>query len=147
MTVKLHRDFKEFLRLLTENEVEYMVVGGYAVGSYGYVRATIDLDIWIRPEKSNAEKVITVLNQFGFTQAFSAESFLDPKKLFRMGVPPVRLELLTSLSGLEFESAFANSVMREIDGMSLRLIGLGDLKTNKRETGRQKDLADLENLP
>jgi hypothetical protein len=104
-TIRLPPDFKEFLRLLNSNEVEYLIVGGYAVNYYGYSRATADLDIWIALAPNNADRVSDVVKQFGFLQADPA-MFLEPGKVIRMGVPPVRLEILTTISGVEFADCY-----------------------------------------
>jgi predicted nucleotidyltransferase len=144
--IQLPPDFKEFLRLLNSNEVEYLIVGGYAVNYYGFARATADLDIWIAIESRNAERLARVLHQFGFLKA-QADTFLEPRKVIRMGVPPVRLEILTSISGVDFASCYAQRVTVELDGISANLIALDDLKKNKRATGRLKDRLDLEELP
>src|SRR5579863_2916109 len=99
-TIQLPRDFKEFLRLLNSREVEYLVVGGYAVNYYGYARATADLDIWIGITPENAEVAASVVRAFGFSRAQGA-AFLEPAKVIRMGVPPVRIEILTTISGVD----------------------------------------------
>jgi predicted nucleotidyltransferase len=144
-TIQLPHDFKEFLRLLNSHDAEYLLIGGYAVNYYGYPRATVDMDLWVGIEPSNAAKVATVLREFGFSQA-EAGLFTEPGKVVRMGVPPLRIEVLTSVSGLEFPKAFQNRLVAEIDGVPINLIGVADLKTNKKASGRHKDLADLEQL-
>ena len=117
-TIQLPPDFKEFLRLLNSSEVEYLVIGGYAVNYYGYARATADLDIWISTAPKNAEKAASVVREFGFAQA-EAAVFLEPGKVIRMGVPPVRLEILTSISGVEFASCYARRRKVELAGVSV----------------------------
>ena len=144
--LELPSDFKDFLRLLNSTGVEYLLIGGYAVGYYGHVRTTGDLDIWIALSPENAERVSRALCQFGFTSGTSAEVFLQPRKVFRMGVPPIRIELLTTISGVEFKDAFGRRVSGEIDGVKVNLISFEDLKINKRASGRLKDLADVEQL-
>lgn len=144
-TIQLPPDFKEFLRLLNSNSVEYMVIGGYAVNYYGFPRATADLDIWIAIGQQNAQRVAQVLREFGFTQA-EAEAFLEPRKIIRMGVPPVRLEILTSISGVEFAECYRRRLAVELDGVPVNLIHLDDLKRNKQASGRLKDRLDLEQL-
>ena len=143
--IQLPPDFKEFLRLLNSNSVEYMVIGGYAVNYYGFPRATADLDIWIAIGEENAQRVAQVLREFGFTQA-GAAAFLQPRKIIRMGVPPVRLEILTSISGVEFAECYSRRLVVELDGVSVNLIHLDDLKRNKEASGRLKDRLDLEQL-
>jgi len=148
MATELPNDFKEFLKLLKEHDVHYMLVGGFAVFYYGHIRATADIDFWIRPDLENGKKVIKLLGEFGFpTEQLRPESFLDSNLLVRMGVAPIRIELFTALSGIEFESSFARSRLIQLDEVEVRIIGLEDLKLNKKASGRLKDLDDLEHLP
>lgn len=145
-TIRLPPDFKEFLRLLNSNEVEYLVIGGYAVNYYGFPRATADLDIWIAVNPENAQRVARVLREFGFAKA-DAAAFLEPRKVIRMGVPPVRLEILTSISGVEFDDCYTRRCTTEVDGVAVNLIHIDDLKRNKQASGRLQDRRDLEQLP
>src|SRR5690348_10546085 len=104
----LPQDFKEFLQLLNTNRVEYLLVGGYAVGYYGYVRATADMDVWISCNPENAVKAVKTLREFGFdVPELSEELFLKPESIVRMGVPPFRLEVFTSISGVSFQECYA----------------------------------------
>jgi len=144
-TIQLPPDFKEFLRLLTSNRVEYMVVGGYAVNHYGYTRATGDLDIWIATDPINADLVVKVLHEFGFANA-KASDLQEPGRVIRMGVPPVRLEILTSASGVDFRECRARAIEEDWDGVLVPIIHRDDLIKNKRAAGRLKDLLDLEEL-
>jgi hypothetical protein len=147
-TIRLPPDFKEFLQLLNAHQVEYLLVGGYAVGYHGYPRATVDMDIWIGKGPATAEKMVEVLREFGFdVPNLSADLFLKDDQIVRMGVPPIRLEIFTSIPGVRFEECYPSRVVGEIDGVPVSLINLRDLKTNKKASGRNKDLADLENLP
>jgi predicted nucleotidyltransferase len=147
-TILLPPDFKDFLKLLKEHKVQYLLIGGYAVGYHGYPRATADMDIWIAMQPDNAEKIVSVLQEFGFdVPELSAELFLKEKQIVRMGVPPVRLELTTSISGVEFDECYQERVIDILDGVEVNLISLKHLKANKRASGRYKDLNDLENLP
>jgi hypothetical protein len=146
--IRIPPDFKDFLRLLKEHDVRYLLIGGYAVGYYGYPRATADMDIWIAIHPANAEKIIAVLRKFGFdVPGLSAELFLRDKQIVRMGIPPVRLEITTSISGVEFDECYAKRVIDLVDDVEVNLISLEHLKINKRASGRYKDLNDLENLP
>ncbi len=143
-TIQLHRDFKEFLRLLEANEVRYLLVGGYAVGFYGYVRPTGDLDVWVDNNEDNAVKIVKALGEFGFaTPEISSEVFTLKKSIVRMGIPPFKLEVITFIDGVEFAECYANRQRSEIDGVQVDVISLVDLKTNKRASGRPKDLNDL----
>jgi predicted nucleotidyltransferase len=144
--LELHNDFKDFLKLLNSAKVEYLLIGGYAVGYYGHVRMTGDIDFWIAVNPQNAARVSGVVREFGFSDKISADLFLQPHKVFRMGLQPVRIELLTSISGLDFAEAFPRRVHGIIDGIEVDLIGLGDLKRNKKASGRLKDQDDLRKL-
>jgi predicted nucleotidyltransferase len=146
-TIQLPPDFKEFLRLLNSHQVEYLLIGGYAVGYYGYPRATADMDIWIATEPENAAKVVEVLQEFGFgVEDLTPDLFLKAEQIIRMGVPPVRVELLTTISGVSFEECYAARQIDILDGVEVALISLEHLKINKKASGRYKDLNDLENL-
>lgn len=141
-------DFKDFLRLLNSENVEYLVVGGYAVGYHGYPRATGDLDVWIARSRQNAERVARALQQFGFSaDSISVDLFTQDRKVVRMGVPPVRIELLTAASGVNFEECYAARTVDVIDGVEVSLISLDHLKLNKKTAARAKDIHDLESLP
>jgi predicted nucleotidyltransferase len=147
-TTRLPPDFKEFLQLLETHRVRYLLVGGHAVAYHGYPRATVDMDIWIGRDPETADKMVAVLREFGFdTPNLSAGLFLKEDQIVRMGVPPVRLEIFTAIPGVRFEDCYQDRVVAMLDGMSVSLIRLEDLKTNKRASGRHKDLNDLENLP
>ena len=124
------------------------MVGGYAVGYHGYPRATNDLDIWIALSRDNAERAVGALREFGFgTPDLSPDLLLEPKRIIRLGVSPLRIEILNTISGVRFSECFARRVVEELDGIPVHLIALDDLKTNKKAAGRFKDLNDLENLP
>jgi len=146
--IRLPTDFKEFLQFLHSESVEYLLVGGYAVGYYGHPRATGDIDIWINPTAANAKRLTSALRRFGFSAVtIEPQMFEQPQRVFSIGVPPLRIELLTSISGLQFNEAFSDRIDTEIDGVPVTVISLDGLKANKRASGRLKDLADLESLP
>jgi predicted nucleotidyltransferase len=148
MDIELPLDFKEFLKLLNEKGVRYLLIGGYAVGYYGYPRATNDMDIWIALHPDNAGRMVTVLREFGFNlPELSSELFLKDKAIIRMGVPPMRIEISTGISGVDFEECYASRVVEMFDGVEVTIIDLEHLKINKKAAGRLKDLSDLENLP
>jgi hypothetical protein len=141
-------DFKEFLRLLNANRVDYLLVGGYAVGLHGYPRATVDLDVWVRATGDNAERVLSAPRALGCdSPALGPALFTDPRSIVRFGVPPFRIEVMTAIDGVEFEACRTRAVEFDVDGVPVPVISLADLKVNKRAAGRHKDLADLENLP
>lgn len=141
-------DFKEFLRLLNSHHVEYLLIGGYAVAHYGYPRPTGGLDIWIALSPANASRVAQALMEFGFRGEDVPDSlFMEADRIVRMGIPPMRLEIITTISGVEFDACYARRALAEIDGVTVSIIGLEDLKINKKASGRHKDLNDLEQLP
>jgi hypothetical protein len=147
-TVRLPPDFKDFLKLLKEHNVRYLLIGGYAVGYHGYPRATADMDIWVAMQPANAEKIVSVLREFGFDiPELTVDLFLKDGQIIRMGVPPVKVEITTSISGVEFEDCYKDRVIDNLDGIEVNLISLKHLKINKKASGRYKDLNDLENLP
>ncbi|MBF8283549.1 MAG: hypothetical protein A2W37_13250 [Chloroflexi bacterium RBG_16_63_12] len=144
----LPNDFKEFLQSLNAERVEYLLIGGYAVGYYGYPRYTADIDFWIARRQDNAERVVKALKQFGFDMPENELAlFMRERSVARMGVPPMRIEITNHIDGVQFDECYARRVVDKIDGVQVSLISLDDLKTNKRAVGRLKDLADLENLP
>jgi hypothetical protein len=148
MAIALARDFKEFLKLLNSNGVEYLLIGGYAVGIYGHIRATGDMDVWVRISPENATKITEALRGFGFaTAALDATLFLSPNNVIRMGLPPLRIEVLTSISGVEFEACYAERETVQIEELEVPVISLARLRQNKAASARAKDLADLESLP
>ena len=148
MAQELAQDFKEFLNLLRANQVEYLLIGAYAVGYHGYPRATQDLDVWIASNPENATRLVATLHEFGFGMAeVTPEFVLRPNNIIRMGEEPVRIEILNWASGVDFDECYRERVVDEIDGVEVSLIGLRQLKRNKKASGRFKDLADLEKLP
>ncbi len=147
-TIRLPTDFAEFLRSLRSNGAEFLLVGGYAVGLYGYPRATADIDVWVRRSSRNAEKVVAAIRSFGFdVPALSVELLMKPGQVIRMGLPPLRIEVLTSVSGVEFEECWASRNELLLGGEPVWLPKLEDLKKNKAASGRPKDLEDLRHLP
>jgi hypothetical protein len=148
MALELPLDFKEFLKLLNEKSVRYLLIGGYAVGYHGYPRATNDMDIWIAVHPDNAQRIVDVLKEFGFDlPELTPALFLEADKIIRMGNPPMRLEISTGISGVEFEESYASRIVDTLDSVEVNIIDLPHLKANKKAAGRLKDLADLENLP
>ena len=147
MDLQLPPDFKEFLKLLKDHDVRYLLIGGYAVGYHGYPRATEDLDIWVAIHPENAQKLVLVLKEFGIDDpALTPDLFLQEPKIIRMGFPPMRLEITTSISGVEFDECYLTRIVDIVDGVEVNLIDLEHLKKNKKASGRAKDIADLENL-
>ncbi len=143
----LSRDFKEFIQSLNDNRVRYLVIGGYAVALHGHPRYTKDLDVWIEMKPDNAAKMVKALEQFGLASlGLKAEDFLVSDQIVQLGYPPNRIDVLTTLPGVEFERCYASRVQVEIGGVTVNFIDLENLKKNKKATGRTQDLADLENL-
>jgi len=144
----LPKDFKEFLKLLTEHKVNYLLIGGYAVGFYGYPRTTGDMDVYICNSHQNARKMVAVFKEFGFSDAEIVPSIFQEKgKIIRIGVPPIRIEILTDIDGVTFDECYRQRLDVVIDDVPVTMISLEHLRQNKRASGRYKDLDDLENLP
>ncbi len=144
----IHPDFREFLELLNKHEVHYLVIGGYAVVAHGYVRATGDIDIWVSNTNENAERVICVLAEFGFSHSgLSAKDFEKEDLIFQLGYPPVRIDILTTPEGVDFEECFPKRFLYHLSpNFTINIIDLDSLKKSKRAAGRSKDLDDLQNL-
>lgn len=145
-TKPVHDDFRDFLKLLNEAKIEYLIVGGYAVAHHGYERPTLDIDIWIATSQDNARQVMRVLNQF-IGVAPSEAQLTKPNQIIRMGNTPVRIELFTSIKGVDFQECYARRSMGDMGGVASPFISLPDLRAAKRAAGRLKDLADIEALP
>lgn len=144
----LPADFKEFLKLLNDAEVEYLLIGGYAVGYHGYPRTTADMDVWVAISPDNASKLVDVFHRFGMTDPkLTPQLFLERGKIIRMGVPPMRIEVLTEIDGVGFADCFAEREIATLDGQPVNMISLAHLRKNKQAAGRHKDLDDLEHLP
>jgi hypothetical protein len=143
----LNQDFKEFIKSLNDNGVRYLVVGGYAVALHGYPRYTKDMDVWVEMTAENASNIIGALDQFGFGSLDLKEAdFKVPDQIIQLGYPPRRIDLLTTLPGVEFSECFPLHVTVEIEDVSVNFIDIESLKKNKKASGRHQDLADLENL-
>ena len=140
-------DFKDMLRALSDAKVDFLLVGAYAVAAHGHPRATGDLDLWVRPDAETAPKVYRVLAEFGAPlHDLTIDDLARPGMVFQIGVEPSRIDILTAISGVEFDHAWANRLSVEMDGIQLNVIGRDDLIANKRACGRPKDIADAESL-
>jgi hypothetical protein len=138
IALTLPPDFKEFLKLLKEHDVRYLLIGGYAVGYHGYVRATKDMDICVAVRPDNAEKLVAMLKDFGFNDPkLTPELFLQKPKIIRMGFPPMRLEISTSISGVEFDECYKSRIIDEFDGVEVNVIDLEYLKKKRKQAGGQ----------
>jgi hypothetical protein len=143
----LNQDFKEFIQSLNDNNVRYLVVGGYAVALHGYPRYTKDIDIWVQLSPENATNMIKAIDQFGFgSLGLQINDFLEPDTIIQLGYPPNRIDILTTLVGVDFDACYNDRVEIQIDEIDINFISLENLKLNKKSSGRFQDLADLENL-
>jgi len=143
----LQPDFKEFIQLLNAKGVKYLIVGGYAVGFHGRPRYTGDMDFWIQKSSVNAQLMKESLDAFGFSSFnLSSSEFMKDNLVLQLGYEPVRIDILTDVSGLNFDECYPRKIIATIDHIEVPFIHLNDLKINKASTGRAKDLGDLENL-
>jgi hypothetical protein len=145
----MNEDFRDLLRALLEAGARFLVVGAHAMAVHGVPRATGDLDVWIAVEPANADCVMKALSRFGAPLAamgVSRADFLREDQVVQVGLPPRRIDLLTSISGVGFEQAWDDRVTREVEGMAVPFLGRDSLVRNKRASGRAKDRADLEAL-
>ncbi|HSW01145.1 MAG TPA: nucleotidyltransferase [Sedimentisphaerales bacterium] len=143
----IRNDFKELLELFNKHKVEYLIVGGYALAFHGAPRVTGDIDLFVRPANENAERILLALDEFGFGSLnLSKEDFTTPGMIVQLGVPPVRIDILTRVSGVPWEKADAGKVAGFYADTPVHFIGREDFLVNKRTTGRAKDMADIEAL-
>jgi len=140
-------DFRDFIELLNEHQVDYMIIGAHALAYHGRPRHTGDLDIWIKPSIENASKMIIVLNGFGFgSLGLTEQDFLKDNYVTQLGYPPLRIDILNAISGVEFDEAYINKVEGDVDGLKINFINVEEFIKNKEATGRQKDLGDIASL-
>mgnify|MGYP005850692607 CR=1 FL=1 len=133
----LTKEFKEFIKLLNDQKVDYLLVGGYAVVLYGYVRYTGDIDIWIKPTNQNADLVVNVIDEFGFGSLnLSRKDFNKEDQIIQLGYPPNRIDLITSVDGLNFSECYPNRKSFKIEGIEITTISFDDLQ-NKQKSNRQ----------
>ena len=145
--MEIQQDFRDLLELFNSNKVEYIIVGGYALAFHGAPRYTGDIDIYVKPEAGNAEQIMSALEEFGFgSVGLSAADFEKPGQVIQLGVPPVRIDIITSIGGVSWEEAFADRVAGRYGDIMVHYIGRKQFIKNKRFVGRKKDLADIEAL-
>jgi len=147
--LRLSQDFKELLVEFADAKAEFLVIGGHAVARHGYVRATLDLDVLVRPSADNARRVIEALAKFGApltTHGVTTADFAKTGTVYQIGVPPCRVDVLTSIAGVTFDEATASSVAADLDGRTIPFIGREALIRNKRAAGRPKDIVDADHL-
>ena len=145
--MEVQPDFRELLALFNANQVDYMVIGGYALAFHGAPRFTGDLDIFVKPDPENARRIIEALDHFGFKSVdLNVDDFQAPDQVVQLGVPPVRIDMVTSITGVSWEEAFSGRVDGKYGDVHVHYIGRDAFILNKRALGRKKDLADLEAL-
>ena len=145
--MKLQADLREFVALLTAKGVEFVVIGGHAVAYHGYPRFTGDIDLLVRPHQRNAARVLEALAEFGFGDVgLAVDDLTTPDHVVQLGRPPNRIDIVTSITGVDFDTVWQGRVATTLDGLPVHIIGLSELLTNKRATGRLKDLADVEEI-
>ncbi len=145
--MELDKDFNECVELFIAHDVQFLIIGGYALAAHGFPRATGDLDAWVWASDTNAAKIITALDAFGFANVgISVSDFLREDSVVQLGYPPYRIDILTSIDGLEFAEAWASRVMVRINNMDVPFISRDDLITNKTAVGRPQDIADVQRL-
>lgn len=145
--MEVQKDFRELLELFNKHNVEYMIVGGYALAFHGAPRYTGDLDIFIRSDLLNAQRIMRAFEDFGFESVgLTAADFERLDNVIQLGIPPVRVDIVTSLTGISWESAFENRVQGRYGDVQVHYIGREQFILNKRSMGRKKDLADIEAL-
>ncbi|MGW8255851.1 MAG: hypothetical protein ACWGMZ_00045 [Thermoguttaceae bacterium] len=146
-TIQLPQAFLEFFALLNAEKVDYLLVGAWALALHGCPRYTGDMDIWIRPTLENAEALIRALRQFGFkSKEFDPQAFTKEENIFRFGFPPMQVDIINSISGVDFSSCCKNIIIVRIGDVSINVIGLDDFKKNKLASGRPKDIADADSV-
>jgi hypothetical protein len=142
-----NEDYKDMLCALVDESVDFILVGAYALAAHGFPRATVDMDLWVRPSPENAERVYRALACFGAPLSeVSAADFQKEDAVVQIGVAPRRIDFVTGVSGLTYEEASRGAIAREIDGVRLRILSMPDLIRNKLASGRPKDLEDAKML-
>ncbi len=145
--MRVEKDFREFIELLNKNKAKYLVVGGFAIAYHSIPRYTKDIDILVEPSKENSKKLLSVLKQFGFGEiGLSEDSFQESAQIIQLGYPPLRIDLLTSITGVTFETVWENRELGTYGDIPCFFISKDDLIINKKATGRKQDKADVESL-
>lgn len=145
--LEIHRDFKEFIELLLSHEVEFLVIGGYALAAYGRPRYTGDIDFFVRKSPENAKRIVAALHEFfGPLSEINEENFLHDDRMSQFGLEPLRIDILVHIKGVDFDTASQRRTMIRLSGIDIPFISLPDLRANKKATGRVKDMLDLDLL-
>jgi predicted nucleotidyltransferase len=143
----LDKNFREFIELLNEHKVSYLVIGGYAVNFHGYPRYTKDIDFWLWMTESNIGKLIQAIEEFGFGDLnLTVHDFMTPENIIQLGYEPYRIDLLLDIDGIDFEECFDRKTKANFEGTEINFLSLKDLITAKKKAGRLQDLADAEQL-
>ena len=143
----LNEDYKDMLQILSDHKVKFLVVGAYAMAAYGYPRATGDIDIWVDHSQENSEKVYESLQEFGAPiSSVSKDTFCEEGIIFQIGVAPRRIDIITVISGVDFQNAYAHKQEIEVEKVRIPFLSKEDLITNKEATGREKDKLDVKYL-
>jgi len=143
----LNNHYKDILLILSEKKVKFLLVGAYAMAVHGYPRSTMDIDLFIMPDPENAILVLKALDDFGAPiEGLSLKDLQKEDLIFQIGIAPCRIDIITSIDGIEFREAYDRSEVIDIEGIPVHVLSIPDLITNKRATGRTKDLADAEML-
>jgi hypothetical protein len=143
----MNRDFSDLLAAFDGHDVEYLVVGAHALAAHGHVRATKDLDVWVRPSQENASRVLRSIVDFGAPlQDLREEDLVHPGLIFQIGVAPLRIDIITSIDGVEFDEAWTDRVVIRVGSLSIPVLSRHHLIANKKASGRLQDLADVERL-
>ena len=145
--MELEKDFKEFLELLNKLDVQYLVIGGYAVNFHGYPRYTKDIDLWLWLSEENINRLMKVLNEFGFGDVgLKKDDFLNPENVIQLGYEPFRIDLVVDVEGINFKECYERKVEANLEGIKIYFLSLQDLIGIKKKTGRPQDLADAHQL-
>lgn len=143
----LNKDYHEMLQILKENEVQFLVVGAYALGAYGYPRATGDIDIWVNNSLKNSKRIFNSLAKFGAPlSGISENTFTEKNIVFQIGIAPRRVDIITHIDGVSFKDAYKSRKLIDVEGLEIPFISKKDLIKNKRSTGRERDKLDADQL-
>ncbi len=145
--MEINKDFKEFLELLNEHKVSYLVIGGYAVNFHGYPRYTKDIDLWIWMTQENLKNLIKAIDRFGMgSLSLAPGDFQSPETIVQLGYEPYRIDLLMDVDGLNFEDCYIRKIEADLEGVKVNFLNVNDLIIAKETAGRLQDLADAEQL-
>lgn len=143
--MEVQQDFRDLLELFNKHKVDYLIVGAYALGFHGAPRYTGDLDVFVNPDPINAKRIMQALNEFGFgSVGLTAADFMKEGKVVQLGVPPIRVDIITSITGVQWEQAKSGRVEGHFGDLMVYYIGRDEFIANKKALGRKKDIADLE---